>query len=438
MTMTQRGSLVDRAIARIWLFVRDNKVDEKKLDRALRTVPGAVEERAAVVDRLREFGVAVVASKSEPQRAADIVVAPPSKPRTAETQSAVTGGEDEEANPDASATDAARVVLQYDQRYGPRPNRLLSAVEEVGLITMLRDGHNLTEQLPSGYRRALKEGSDAARAFDSMVIHNIRLVYKIAGAHVSRVSSSGTVLDLDDLAQAGMVGLIRAIEMFDASRGLKFSTYATNWIRQSIGREIDNSSRLIRLPVHLMDEIRSIWAAVDKLRSSGRRVDSEAIGEICALDPAKVARYLDYLRTPASLDLTVGDEDSTAMYAFVPAALEAGPEYAAMAWSDANDLNEVLSALEPRSAQILRLRAGLDGDEPMTLDEIGAVFGVSRERIRQLEAKALKQLRDSPFASELRRMIGRVHVIAAESGFNPGPRCVPLSDRGSNSHTREL
>lgn len=428
--MKQRGTLVDRAVARVWLFVRDNEIEELKFNRALRTVPGAVEQRAAIVDRLQQFGVEVVDAVADLRPAAVSDVETRGLARTVPAESVVLEAEPAEPSEDheESAVDAARAVLRYDKMWGPRPKRILTAVEEVGLVTLMRDGRGLEEELVNGFRKELVDGSEAAASFDSLVIHNIRLVYKIANAHVGRVSPLGTVLDSDDLAQAGMVGLIRAVELFDASRGLKFSTYATNWIRQSIGREIDNTSRLIRVPVHVMEEIRSMWSAVDKLQTSGRRVNHESIGELAGLDTTKVTRYLEYSQTPASLDQTVGEEDSTPLYAFLPSALESGPEYAAMAWSDSVELSQILSTLDSRSAQVLKLRAGIGGDEPKTLDEIGVVFGVTRERIRQIEAKALKALRNGPFARDLRRMVGRVHVVASESGFNPGPRAASVAD----------
>lgn len=414
--MSQRVSLEDRAIARIWLYVRDGQVDRSKLERSLRTIPGATEHRSAIVDRLQEFGVRVVESAPP----ADIelgVDAVEGTVKGAAEHAVATKAVDVIVS--TAPVDAARAVLVYDKHRRHRVGRVLTGDEEVGLVTLLRDGRALTEALPNGYRKELVDGSEPAAAFDAMVIHNIRLVYSVANAHAGRVSPSGTVLELDDLAQAGMTGLIRAIELFDASRGLKFSTYATNWIRQSIGREIDNTSRLIRLPVHVMDDMRAIWSAIESLHANGRRVHPDAISDIAELDADKVTRYLDYLKTPASLDLAVDDDESTPLQAFLPSAGETSPEYAFMAWCDAAELNDALNSLDPRSKRILRLRAGLDGDDPMTLDEIGAIYGVTRERIRQIESKAIKQLRGGPFAQQLRRLVGNVHVVCAESGFAP-------------------
>lgn len=412
--MPQRMSLEDRAIARIWLYVRDGQVDRTKFERSLRTIPGATEHRSVIVERLHQFGVRVV--EGEPPKSTDPAVEiAPGTDKSAPKPAVATEAADVAVV--TSPVDAARAVLEYDKNRRYRVGRVLTAEEEVGLVTLMRAGRALTDALPSGFRKELVDGSEPASAFDAMVVHNIRLVYSVANTHVGRVSSAGTVLELDDLAQAGMIGLIRAIELFDASRKLKFSTYATNWIRQSIGREIDNTSRLIRLPVHVMDDMRAIWSAIELLRANGRRVHPEAISDIAELDAEKVTRYLDYLKTPSSLDLVVDDDESTPLHAFVSSAWETSPEYAFMAWCDAAELNDALNSLDPRSKRILRLRAGLDGDDPMTLDEIGVIYGVTRERIRQIESKAFKQLRGGPFAERLHRLMGNIHVVSEESGF---------------------
>lgn len=414
--MSQRISVEDRAVARVWLFVRDGQVERKKFDRALKTVPGAVEQKAGVEERLRHLGVHVVepalpttggggqAVVGETDLARSARIPTPRRSRTVKL-----------AGP---AVEAARAVLEYDRRYPRRAGRVLTAEEEVGLTTLLRAGCDFSEPLPKRYRKQLADGSEPALAFDAMVIHNVRLVYSTAKGFVPRIEPSGNAVEFEDLAQAGMVGLIRAIEMFDASRGNKFSTYATNWIRQSISREMDDTARTIRLPVHVMEQMRVIWAAIDRLQANSQPAHPGAISEITGMEEEKVARYLDYLRTPASLDLMVGDDESTQLHTFMPAPYEASPEYACLAWHDANELAAALDSLDTRSARILRLRSGLEGGVPRTLDDIGTIYGVTRERIRQLESKALKELREGPFGARLRPMLGNVHVVwDEESGF---------------------
>lgn len=388
----EADAVVARVTARIAVFARDGRIAGHKFDKALDVFVGAGEIRGKIEAALNERGVMIDRLVEAPGSLPPPRGRTTTRPARKSASSRVTPREPLPVNDADVAVQAARALLMRDRIYGARPKRLLTAVEEVGLTRIIREGRSLQDPLPNGFRATIENDCEAARAFDAMMIHNVRLVWKIAISFLPRAQASG-VHELEDLAQSGMTGLTRAVEMFDATKGYKFSTYATQWIRQAIGRELDDTGRLIRLPVHVQEDLRRIQTGIERVRMNGGVARAETVAEQIGMETAKVVRYLDYLRRPASLDLLVGDGDAS-LLEFVPTRYEDGPEYATVSRSQVEVFHDVLRThLDPRSLAVMDYRFGLTNGTPMTLDEIGRIFKVTRERIRQIEVKAFKILR---------------------------------------------
>ncbi|WP_175440092.1 sigma-70 family RNA polymerase sigma factor [Micromonospora nigra] len=283
----------------------------------------------------------------------------------------------------------ARLLLRRD-RTSPRPwDRLLTASEEVGLAVLLRGDRYLPhEEVPNGYRAGLDTADERARAFDAMVLHNRRLVGFVTGRYV------GQGLDPEDLVQHGVIGLMRAVERFDPTRGLKFSTYTVWWIRQAVTRALANEGRAIRLPVHKVDQVRRVVTCRARLLALAGQA---TVSEIChglGLGPETVLECLRLHAGMTSLDLLVGDGATPLGEIVTPDPDAMRPDVVAQRRETMTILRASLAALPPRSAAILGWRAGVGTDEPLTLDEIDRRLGISPERVRQLEGRALPQLRD--------------------------------------------
>lgn len=278
-----------------------------------------------------------------------------------------------------------------------RATPLLSADQEIVLARRIEAGALAQERLDAGIelRRTQRRGlehvvREGDEAREQMILANVRLVTSIARKSLPRTRHGMT---FDDVQQAGLIGLMHAVTKFDHSLGNKFSTYATWWIRQSISRAIDNDSRIIRLPVHALDSARRI----DTHRQSNGLTWSEALADPARLGTdvttSDVTRARNHLRLCLSLDEVVEavdlvDPDETTLDTVLE---RAGFD---QWWSAASEYLELLPGLGARGTTILELRFGLRGDGPMTLDQIGQQFGVTRERIRQIERKALEALRD--------------------------------------------
>lgn len=277
---------------------------------------------------------------------------------------------------------AGRERLRRDRLHAPRrlARILLTPEEEVGLTLLARpDGAALEA---GGFAALSGEQREAAEA---MVLHNMGLIHSVARRH------QGRGLDYEDLVAHGMPGLIRAIEMFDCTLGLKFSTYAMNWIRQSIGRGVDQDGRLVRLPVHVCEAIRQVKAAEERLIRQGNRPTRIAIAQECRLDVAKVEELLRLAPAVVSLDKPVGNDGVTLGDLLDKPVAETDVEVYGLT---SDDLRDVLDLLVEREADILKRRHGVfPYDECQTLDDIGRVYGVTRERIRQIEKSALTRMR---------------------------------------------
>ncbi|MEW9552629.1 RNA polymerase sigma factor [Nonomuraea sp. NPDC050783] len=298
-------------------------------------------------------------------------------------------------------------VADYLRRIGRI--RLLDAQQEVALGERIEAGLFAQERLDrergtlSPQDRSDLEwiAADGRLAKDRMVEANLRLVVSLAKRHLGRG------LPLLDLVQEGNMGLIRAVEKFDHRRGLKFSTYATWWIKQAIGRALADQSRTIRVPVHMTELINKVARARRELfQELGREPSDEEIAPRVELTAEKVEEIRGYAREPVSLSLQLGDEGDTELGDLIQDTGAGDPTDAVEHQLLRDQLRAILDGLTEREAGVIALRYGLTGAEPKTLDEIGKVYGVTRERIRQIEAKTMGKLRHPSRSLPLRDHLG--------------------------------
>ena len=271
----------------------------------------------------------------------------------------------------SESTDPVRQYLSEIGKY-----TLLVAEEEVELAKRFEK---------DAAARGLKAKS---RAKDKLIESNLRLVVSIAKKYIGRG------LSLLDLIQEGNQGLIRAVEKYDWRRGFKFSTYATWWIRQAITRAIADQARTIRIPVHMVETINKLYRTSQKLMQDlGREPTPEELGEELEIAPERVREIFKISQEVTSLDAKVGEDEDSSLGDFIPDDSQVAPDDAASRQLLKDHLGDVLDTLSERESKVLTLRFGLDGGQSRTLEEVGRVFGVTRERIRQIEAKALRKLK---------------------------------------------
>ena len=320
------------------------------------------------------------------------------------------GDRSEEIAPEISAEDldaqspAADLVRVYLNGIGK--TALLTAAQEVELAKRIEAGvfaqHVLDEAAPGEldpqYAADLRAiVRDGRRARNHLLEANLRLVVSLAKRY------TGRGMPLLDLIQEGNLGLIRAVEKFDYTKGFKFSTYATWWIRQAITRGMADQARTIRLPVHLVEQVNKLARIKRDLHQKlGRDATHEELAAESGIDEEKIADLLDHARDPVSLDMPVGSEEEAPLGDFIEDGEATDAETTVISHLLHDDLRRVLATLEEREQQVIRMRYGLDDGQPRTLDQIGRRFGLSRERVRQIEREVMAKLRIGERADRLR------------------------------------
>jgi RNA polymerase primary sigma factor len=311
-----------------------------------------------------------------------------------------------QARKDAEMTASADSVRAYLKQIGKVA--LLNAEEEVDLAKRIeaglyaaervRQAEERGEKLPMQLRRDLRWiVNDGERAKNHLLEANLRLVVSLAKRY------TGRGMAFLDLIQEGNLGLIRAVEKFDYTKGYKFSTYATWWIRQAITRAMADQARTIRIPVHMVEVINKLGRIQrELLQDLGREPTPEELAKEMDITPDKVLEIQQYAREPISLDQTIGDEGDSQLGDFIEDS-EAVVAVDAVSFTLLQDqLQSVLQTLSEREAGVVKLRFGLTDGQPRTLDEIGQVYGVTRERIRQIESKTMSKLRHPSRSQVLR------------------------------------
>ncbi|MFW6109926.1 MAG: RNA polymerase sigma factor RpoD [Patescibacteria group bacterium] len=262
--------------------------------------------------------------------------------------------------------------------------------KEIGKVSLL------TAEEEVELAKRIEKGEEEAR--QKLTQANLRLVVSIAKKY------TGRGLSFLDLIQEGNIGLMRAVEKFDWRRGYKFSTYATWWIRQGVTRAIADQARTIRIPVHMTETMNKYKRVARELEQElGREPEPEEVAEeLEDVDLEKARQIVRIRRKPASIEAPVGEEKDSRLKDFLPDEETASPEEIAFTTSLRDRIREVLSSLDPRERKVLELRFGLEDGRMRTLEEVGKEFNVTRERIRQIEAKALRRLRHPSRAKKLK------------------------------------
>ena len=353
------------------------KISSKKLIEALDAVDASEEQIEKYYDLLEENGVEIDVG--------DVLeILGPTPLDDAPTESEL---ENLEAEPLANASEPLEEALPADGAKLDDPVRMY--LKEIGKIPLLTPEQELE------IAQRMHEGDESAR--QAMTEANLRLVVSIAKRYVGRG------MQLLDLIQEGNLGLLKAVEKFDYTKGYKFSNYATWWIRQSITRAIADQARTIRIPVHMVETInRVIRTAHAMVQSLGREPTAEEIAAEMHMELPKVEEILKIAQEPVSLETPIGEEEDSHLGDFIQDEEASQPAEAASYTLLREQLEEVLTTLTPREEQVLRMRFGLTDGKAHTLEEVGKQFDVTRERIRQIESKALRKLRHPSRSKKLR------------------------------------
>jgi RNA polymerase primary sigma factor len=305
--------------------------------------------------------------------------------------------------PDYSSDDSVGMYLKEMSRVP-----LLKAKEEFELAVRIESGRKANSDLLCfpGRKRSLERQrlqalvQDGILAREHIIKANTRLVVSIAKRYMGRGVA------FLDLIQEGNLGLMKAVEKYDVHRGFRFSTYATWWIRQTITRAIADQSRTIRLPVHMNDRIRRIYRSTHDLEQRLGRVPTlEELAVELKMEPTRLQWVLRVSWLPLSLESPVGDDEDSDLGMFIEDELTPSPVQSACESLLKDKIDEVLGTLTPREARVLRMRFGLDTGVAFTLEEVGEKFGLTRERIRQIEGKALRRLRHPRRARQLKEYL---------------------------------
>ena len=360
-------SNTDNKQARINALIEKGKkngvLTQKELNDALSEMQISPEAYEKVLDSLEAMGVDVVSEVTEP----------PEEELMMDDGEEFSAENEDLSVPEGIATDDP--VRMYLKEIGKVP--LLTAEEEL----------EIAQRMAAGDEEARKKLSES----------NLRLVVSIAKRYVGRG------MQFLDLIQEGNLGLIKAVEKFDYSKGYKFSTYATWWIRQAITRAIADQARTIRIPVHMVETINKlIRVSRQLLQEYGREPTPEEIAKEMGVPEEKVREITKIAQEPVSLETPIGEEEDSHLGDFIPDDDIPAPAEAAAFTMLKEQLTDVLDTLTPREEKVLRLRFGLDDGRARTLEEVGREFNVTRERIRQIEAKALRKLRHPSRSKKLK------------------------------------
>lgn len=300
----------------------------------------------------------------------------------------------ERPNSDAEDTLRPTLLTSAVRRNGAAKSRSVSHDATSLYLSDIGISKLLTADEEKKYARLIQKGDEAAR--HRMIESNLRLVVKIARRYLNRG------LPLLDLIEEGNLGLIHAVKKFDPERGFRFSTYATWWIRQAINRGLGNSSRTIRIPVHMVDVVRTVQETELALKETHRR--SPSVEEISAASGLAEKKVVVALRTPSdtvSLDRPIGDNGESSLREFVEDDLAPDPVAVAVEGARRRELNRALTALDPVERSVIVLRYGLDGCSRRTLARVGDLIGSTREGARQIERRALGKLRHPSTGGDL-------------------------------------
>jgi RNA polymerase primary sigma factor len=311
------------------------------------------------------------------------------------------GPEAEQLDFDLDLIDIDDSISLYLKEIGRVP--LLTAEEEVSLAKRMERGKDARQKLTQGVddpierERLLNAVKDGQAAQEHLIKANSRLVVSVAKKYVGRG------VPFLDLIQEGNIGLIRAVKKFDYRRGYKFSTYATWWIRQAVTRAIADQGRTIRVPVHMYEQINRLTRTSRQLvQELGRDPTTEEIADRLGVPPRKVEQIIRVSQRPLSLEMPVGEEEDSYLGDFIEDAEADSPTDSASQTMLRQVIDEIFESLTPREVRILQLRFGLVDGYSYTLEEVGKKFGVTRERIRQIEAQALGRLRHPSRSRKLR------------------------------------
>jgi RNA polymerase primary sigma factor len=292
----------------------------------------------------------------------------------------------------ALAEDAKAAAPKLDLTVEPSLDSLRLYLREIGKVPLL------TADQEVHLAKRIERGDMAAKM--QMIEANLRLVVSIAKGYLGRG------LSFLDLIQEGSLGLIRAVEKFDYRKGFKFSTYATWWIRQAVTRAIADKARTIRIPVHMVEKLNKVVHIERQLvQRLGREPTPEEIAEELEITTEEVREILRMAQLPVSLEKPIGEEEESELGDFVQDDQAESPFDSASLNLRREDIDRTLDALPDRERKVIEMRFGLDGDQPRTLEEVGRAFGVTRERIRQIENNTLKKLESLPEAQGLKEIV---------------------------------
>ena len=383
MELLQKMELTDEARTKLTALLEESKktkkIASKKLVDTLDAVDATEEQTEQFYDVLEAAGVEIdVSDVLDLIGSADGLDSP-----TLDEIDAIENGELEAAPTDEE-------LARYDDLgEGRLDDPVRMYLKEIGKIKLLTP----EEELETAKRMA--EGDEEARK--RMSEANLRLVVSIAKRYVGRG------MQLLDLIQEGNLGLMKAVEKFDYTKGYKFSTYATWWIRQSITRAIADQARTIRIPVHMVETInRVLRTSHSMVQTLGREPTTEEVAKELHMDVPKVEEIMKIAQEPVSLETPVGEEEDSHLGDFIQDDDASQPSEEASYTLLREQLEDVLATLTPREQQVLRMRFGLQDGKPHTLEEVGKEFDVTRERIRQIESKALRKLRHPSRSKKLK------------------------------------